>query len=336
MTEDIELTQIMLTSVENYMQRVVQKLENPDYAGLYQMLAYHMGWQNEGGTDTRGKRIRPLVVLLVCAACGSNWEKALPAAAAVELLHNFSLIHDDIEDNSSTRRGRPTVWVRWGIPQALNAGDTQFTLAHLSLLEMQGVSPAALVQSARLLQETCLALTQGQYLDISFETRDDVSIAEYWSMIKGKTASLLAGCCGLGAIAGGATPNQYEAYVQFGEKVGLAFQALDDILGIWGDAALIGKSNESDLISGKKSLPILYGLSQNKEFAYRWRQGPIQPQQLSEVIKMLEKTGAREYTKDAADRLTQEAMQALKLAGPSGKAGVALRNLAGNLLNRTF
>jgi len=336
MTQNLELSQLMLAKVENYMQDVVRRLDNPQYTGLQQMLAYHMGWHSDNAADARGKRIRPLVVLLVCAASGGDWEVALPAAAAVELLHNFSLIHDDIEDNSSTRRGRPTVWARWGIPQALNAGDTQFTLAHLSLLEMQRVSPSALVDAARLLQETCLALTQGQYLDISFETRDDVSISEYWAMIKGKTASLLAGCCGLGAIAGGANPQQYLSYVRFGEKVGFAFQALDDILGIWGDAALTGKSTESDLVSGKKSLPILYGLSKKSEFSQRWTQGPIKVDELPEIIRLLESTGAREYTKAAADELTEEAIQALEQASPRGEAGLILRKLAGNLLNRTF
>ncbi len=336
MTQNLDLSQLMLAKVENYMQDVVRRLDTPQYTGLHQMLAYHMGWQSDSAADARGKRIRPLVVLLVCAASGGDWEVALPAAAAVELLHNFSLIHDDIEDNSSTRRGRPTVWARWGIPQALNAGDTQFTLAHLSLLEMQRVSPSALVDAARLLQETCLALTQGQYLDISFETRDDVSISEYWTMIKGKTASLLAGCCGLGAIAGGANPQQYLSYVRFGEKVGLAFQALDDILGIWGDAALTGKSTESDLVSGKKSLPILYGLSKKSEFSQRWTEGPIKFDELPEIIRLLESTGAREYTKAAADELTEEAIQALEKASPRGEAGLILRKLAGNLLNRTF
>lgn len=331
-----QLMQTMLDAAESHMQSMVERLNNPIYHDLHDMLVYHMGWQNKTGDEARGKRIRPLVVLLTCAAAGGNWQSALPAAAAVELLHNFSLIHDDIEDNSLLRRGRPTVWAKWGIPQALNAGDTQLTLSHLALLEMQGLPPETLIHCARLLQNTCLALTQGQFLDIAFETRHDVSISDYWTMIEGKTATLLASCCGLGALIADVDQVQFEAYYKFGLKVGLAFQALDDVLGIWGDAALIGKSNESDLIARKKSLPILFGLTHSSDFAHRWMEGPIEQSDLPEIVELLEKSGAKLFTLGEADRLTGEAIHALADAQPRGEAGQALRDLAGSLLNRNF
>jgi geranylgeranyl diphosphate synthase, type I len=300
------------------------------------MLAYHLGWEGEGaGAEARGKRIRPLLVLLTAAAAGGDWERALPAAAAVELVHNFSLVHDDIQDNSPIRRGRPTVWKQWGIPQAINSGDAMLTLAHLVLLRLaETSSPDIALQAARILQTACLHLTQGQYLDLLYEARGDLTLDAYWPMVKGKTAALLAACTELGALAAAAPPEKRQAYRLFGHDLGLAFQALDDILGIWGDASLTGKSADSDLLTGKKSLPVLYGLSQNGPFSYRWQQGAIRPEEVDSLAAQLEKEGAREFAQQAATRLTDQALQALSEAGPRGEAGEVLVALAGQLLHR--
>ncbi len=325
----------MLSAVEDCMQQVIQRIYQPAYSGLHDMLTYHMGWQAApGAAEARGKRVRPLILLTVCQAAGANWEAAIPAAAAVELLHNFSLIHDDIEDNSPLRRGRPTVWTRWGIPQALNAGDAQYTLAHLALLDLNDPNPEVVLQAARLLQETCLALTQGQFMDISFEHRSDVTIEEYLLMIKGKTAALLSACCGLGALIAHASAEQYRQYCLFGENLGLAFQAVDDYLGIWGDAALTGKSTDSDLLTGKKTLPVLHGLAQSEAFAARWHNGDILPADLPALIKMLETAGSNVYTQSLAGQLTDASLQALALAAPQSAARYALENLASSLLKR--
>ena len=138
-----DLTQTYLESIESELQRAVEQSKDFGGSSLYNMLAYHMGWQgSENSVKVRGKRIRPLLVLLVCSAAGGEWSRALPGAAAVELIHNFSLIHDDIEDDSPLRRGRPTVWVKWGIPQAINTGDAMFALAHLEAVRLaQTVNP---------------------------------------------------------------------------------------------------------------------------------------------------------------------------------------------------
>lgn len=332
------LSREMLPAVEQEMQRVLTRLAAPSYEGLRHMLAYHLGWEGEGaGPDAQGKRIRPLLVLLSCAAARGDWEKALPAAAAVELIHNFSLIHDDIEDNSPFRRGRPTVWKRWGIPQAINAGDSMFSLAHLAIHDLQRSLPLeATLMAMRKLEETCLLLTQGQYLDISFEARPEVSLDDYWLMIAGKTAALLSACTTLGAITAGADPKIQAAYQVFGQKLGLAFQALDDILGIWGDIERLGKSTESDLLTGKKSLPILYGLEKDGAFARRRRQGNIKPEEVTGMARQLESEGGRSFAQAEADRLTREAMQALFAAEPVGSAGQALVSLADSLLHREY
>jgi geranylgeranyl diphosphate synthase type I len=323
-------------AIEKELQQIVSQVKGPHFEPLHHMLAYHLGWEGEGANrEAGGKRIRPLLVLLSCASAGGKWQNALPAAASVELIHNFSLIHDDIEDNSPLRRGRPTVWYRWGIPQAINAGDTMFILAHLAMNRLEEIVEAPVTfQASHILNETCLRLTQGQYLDLSYEERGDLALDAYWPMVEGKTAALLAACTQLGALIAGATQDIGEAYHQFGTFLGLAFQAQDDLLGIWGDAALTGKSSESDLITGKKSLPVLYGLTRRGPFAERWMKGAISPAEVPDLAAQLEAEGARDYTQKTANRLTEQALGALKMAEPQGEAGEALVELAGQLLHR--
>lgn len=331
-----KLTQEMLAFIEDELQRVIfSRLNRKELEELQHMLAYHMGWEN-AKPEARGKRIRPLLVTLTCAASDGDWMKSLPAAAAVELIHNFSLIHDDIEDNSPLRRGRPTVWSKWGIPQAINAGDALFALAHLSLLGLEDTcDPEVAIQAAEILQDTCLSLTQGQFLDISFETADNLALEAYWTMAGGKTAALLSACTELGALVAGCPADIRQSYREFGYFLGMAFQVRDDFMGIWGDEELTGKSAESDLVTGKKSLPVLYGLHQKGKFYNRWKQGPIRPEEVPELAQQLASEGAQSYTKEAADLLTRQALQALDEAHPHGEAGKALHHLAQRLLNRT-
>jgi geranylgeranyl diphosphate synthase, type I len=330
-------TQQMLPILEEELLCAVKRVEEPGLEELGNMLYYHMGWENSGKPAQTGKRIRPILVLLTAAAAEGEWEKALPAAVAVELIHNFSLIHDDIEDNSPQRRGRPTVWKKWGEPQAINAGDALFTLAHMAMLRLQETTDAkTTLQAAYLLQVTCLQLTQGQYLDIAYENRNDLSLDSYWKMVNGKTAALIGACTELGALAACAPEEIRQAYGKFGHYLGLAFQALDDLLGIWGDSRQIGKSVESDLTSGKKSLPVLYGLHQKGRFAARWEKGGIKAEEASQLAALLEEEGALVYTRETAAVLTDNALQALEEAQPKGEAGTALRQLAHQLLNRAI
>ncbi len=330
------LAQTYLPVVEAGLQSAVANATGEGTSDLSSMLAYHLGWEGEGaGPAARGKRIRPLLVLLTTAAAGGAWQAGIPAAVAVELVHNFSLIHDDIEDNSPLRRGRQTVWKKWDIARAINAGDSMFTLAHLEILRTQERSSLEVtLQAAQILHRACLHLTQGQHLDLSYENRQDLGQADYWPMVNGKTAALLAACTELGALIAQANTAIRQSYFQFGQSLGLAFQVQDDLLGIWGQAELTGKSAESDLVAGKKSLPILCGLSQQGKFYQRWIKGPIQADEAGELARVLEKEGAREETQHHADRLTQQALQALEDARPGGEAGTALRDLADLLLNR--
>jgi geranylgeranyl diphosphate synthase type I len=331
-----KLAPLYRQAVEEELRQVVFLVNGKGCEQLHNMLAYHMGWEGENaGEEAQGKRIRPLLVLLTCASAGGQWPHALPAAAAVELVHNFSLIHDDIEDQSPLRRGRPTVWSRWGVAQAINAGDAMFTLAHLSMLRLDKVTSASVaVEACRLINTTSLRLTQGQHLDLAYESQAGLSSDAYWSMVHGKTAALLAASTELGALVAGARQERREAFSEFGAALGLAFQAKDDLLGIWGDVALTGKSTDSDLLSGKKSLPIIFGLSHDGAFAKRWSQGSISAAEIPTLAAQLEREGARDYTQRTANRLTEQALASLKTAGPQGEAGEALVELTNKLLSR--
>lgn len=331
-----QFSESMLPAIEQELVSSVALAKGANLTEFHQMMTYHLGWEGEGaGPAARGKRIRPLLLLLSNASAGADWQPALPAAAAVELIHNFSLIHDDIEDNSQYRRGRRTVWSIWGIPQAVNTGDAMFTLAHLAMLRLEDtISPQVALQANRILQETCLHLTQGQFLDMSYESRNDLTLDAYWPMVSGKTAALLAACTEIGALTARVDDTTQSSFRQFGWNLGLAFQALDDWLGIWGDAAITGKSSESDLVSGKKSLPILYGICQQSIFAKRWAQGVIKPGEVKTLAQILVNEGAQAYTEERASHYTAEALAALNRANPQGEAGTALYALTMKLLHR--
>jgi geranylgeranyl diphosphate synthase, type I len=331
------LSDEMVGAIEMELRQQVERIGlQPGMEELKSMMTYHLGWEGkDSGPENRGKRIRPLLVTLCAAANRGDWSCALPAAASVELIHNFSLMHDDIEDNSPMRRGRPTIWKIWGISQAINTGDAMFALAQLSIFDLDTrLPPERILESSRLLHLACLELTQGQFLDITYENRADLSLELYWQMISGKTAILIACSCEIGALLGGAESDQRYLYNQFGLNLGLAFQVQDDILGIWGDSQKTGKSADSDLVTGKKSLPILFALSQRKDFYFRWPNGKVPLQDVPEAIQVLNDEGAKEFSINHSIDLTEKALSSLDQAKPDGQAGQALKQLAYKLVNR--
>jgi len=305
-----------------------------DYA---RMLYYHLGWIDEGQPRAvAGKRTRPAITLLCAAASGGDWERALPFAAAVELIHNFSLVHDDIQDDSPLRRGRATVWKLWGKPQAINAGDALFTYAHLAAqrARLRGLDSAAIIEAFQLLDTTGLHLTQGQHHDMAFETRDEVTADEYLQMIEGKTASLIATAAECGALAAGQTPAVRGHYRKFGRHLGLAFQIRDDILGIWGDAALTGKSAATDIVTRKKTLPVLIGLDRDPNLRAAYCPEEQGGASVEMIVSLLEASGAREAAEERERHHTDSALASLAAAQPAGNAGEALHDLTLQLLGR--
>ncbi len=341
MTNDIFTHLLPLIDAE---MRKVLGNDDTVYAGHYGMLRYHMGWVDERfqpAVVNSGKRIRPVLCLLACQAAGAPAERALPAAAALELLHNFSLIHDDIEDDSPTRRHRPTVWALWGRPQAINAGDAMFTLARTALsgLAAQGVPSDSVLEAFRIFDETCVRLTEGQYLDMSFEGRLDVTVDEYLTMIGGKTAALLGASLEIGALVGGASSETRAALAEYGRNLGLAFQIQDDILGIWGDEAVTGKSAASDILTRKKSLPVAYALHdpQVGDALQAIYARPIDANDVPTVLAMLADAGAQPYAAAAAQSAHHHALEALDASdvlADGNPAGQALLALSESLLNR--
>lgn len=339
------LQQNMLDAIETELQRQAARLNRPGAEPFHEMLTYHLGWTGEGaGPLATGKRIRPLLTLLTAAFCiekqqggngAAHWRHAAPAAAAIELIHNFSLVHDDIQDNSRLRRGRDTVWVKWGAPMAINVGDALFVLANQSALDLaEWFPPETVVKAARILNHACLELTRGQYLDMAYEERKDLNLEDYLQMIGGKTSALLSACTHIGALLGNADEAEQETFRRFGYHLGLAFQMRDDILGIWGDEAETGKSVVSDLVQGKNSLPVIFGLERNGRFAKRWKQGPIAAREAGEVALMLAEEGGREFAENLSMQETQKALEYLQRTEPRGEAGETMLRLTNLLLAR--
>ncbi len=304
------------------------------------MIRYHLGWVDQAGDPAQayaGKRLRPLLLLLSTEAAGGEWQRALPAAIAVELLHNFSLVHDDIEDNSPVRRGRPTLWTLWGAANAINAGDLLFGLAHMALWQLpkQGVQSWVVLEIATIFERMCVELTRGQHLDMRFEHDAEVSVDDYLDMITGKSAALVCAAMHIGALLAGLSSEQAEAYAVFGRHLGLAFQIQDDILGIWGDPTVTGKSAATDIQSKKKSLPVLYGLQHDPGLAALYA-ADLDDTAVARVVARLERVGAHDHARGLADQYFESMRQIAETLDSSNPEALRrLLALAFSLLGRT-
>lgn len=327
--------------------REVLGVPHPDLAAYYGMMHYHLGWvdgalrpADPAGT---GKRLRPLLCLLACEAAGGQVSQALPAASAIELIHGFSLVHDDIEDGSPLRRGRPAVWSVWGVPQAINAGDGMFVLARLALhrLADRGV-PAGRCQAAGIaFDHACLAVCEGQFCDMSFEDRPGVDLHQYLWMIRHKTATLLAASAQLGAMVATDDTELIGRYFAFGLNLGMCFQIQDDILGAWGDEQVTGKSAATDIRDRKKTLPVVYALGHPGDPAAARslaelyaRPDDLDPPDVRAALDLLDRLGARRYAEEMAEQYYRLALAALDEAGKENAATSHLRELAASLLRR--
>ena len=230
---------------------------DPALQPFYGMMLYHLGLDatRPGG----GKRMRPLMCVLVYEALAGAAQNVLPAAAALELLHNFTLIHDDIEDQDPTRHHRPTVWSVWGVPQAINTGDGMYATSRLAVQRLrEGGFPAdRILDFACLIDQACVRVCEGQFLDISFESRTDVTVERYRSMAAKKTGALIAACAEGAAVLATDDPQIRASLARFGDGFGQAFQAYDDLLGIWATTERTGKVEMNDLVKRKKSLPVV-------------------------------------------------------------------------------
>jgi geranylgeranyl diphosphate synthase type I len=296
---------LTIPTLEDEMKGLIEESLDSDSRILKDIFIYHLGLDKK--IRTRGKRIRPLLVLLIAHAAGTDWKKSLPAAVAVEFLHNFSLIHDDVEDQSDLRHGRPTVWSQWGTAQAINAGDGMYTLVFQAIHGLiKCNSPEITLAASDLITQACMKLVEGQIKDMAFEGRDEISIYDYWEMIDGKTAALLACSAQLGGLIAGLDQKKQDILHLIGQKMGRGFQIQDDFLGIWGNPEDTGKPIESDLINHKQTLPVIYGLQLSPRFKDRWRQGNIKKTEITLLSDLLKQDGVYARVQSESDNINIE------------------------------
>ena len=308
-------------------------------ASMRRVARYHFGWCDSQGrpvSGDTGKAVRPALTLLCALAAGGDPQAAVPAAAAVELVHNFSLLHDDVLDRDLTRRHAPAAWTVFGAADAILAGSALLSLAFQCLAKNNGALGS---EGVLRLHQSVAELCHGQSLDLSFEQRGQVEIGESWAMSAAKTGALFSCACSLGAMAGGASAEQLRLLNGFGDHLGLAFQLVDDLLGIWGDPAVTGKPAHSDLMSRKKSLPAAAALNSEtaagQEVAlFYQRPEPSQPGELAGIAELIERAGGREWARRAAASERTMAVESLAAADCQPDAEAALREVADLLLRR--
>ena len=295
---------------------------------LSQCARYVMGWENADGTPATGasgKRIRPALVMFGASLFSTETDQALPGAVAIELVHNFSLVHDEIQDHDMERHGRPTLFALHGTAQAINAGDYLYARAIEALTRAE-------VQAERRLLALDLLLTAvdrmiaGQWRDVSFESRMDVTPEEYLEMVAGKTGAMLAAPIAIGAVLAGASRDAAESLRSWGEKIGLAFQVQDDYLGIWGNPDQTGKSNTNDILRKKKTLPLIHGLSTSArvqiEAAFEAERPTMA--QVDAVVSALNEAGSASFVREWGERLIASAtaeLEGMNLA-PGARRGL--------------
>ncbi len=276
------------------------------------MIRYHFGY-DEPGKRRAGKRLRPQLLLRTALAEGGPLECALDAAVAIEILHNYSLVHDDIEDGDELRHGRTTIWKRFGVAHGINAGDALCAISYLTLLHEEAVVPPnRVVEMLQVLHEANLRMCEGQGLDIGFETSTTVTMPQYLEMIAGKTGALFSASCELGALAAGAEPDRARQYGRLGRAYGLAFQIRDDVLGTWGATDVTGKPSGADIARRKWSFPIVWALgtppSADRDVVARaYATGGLDRAAVNEVVAALERLGARDEADAAHDRALDRA-----------------------------
>ncbi len=307
---------------------------------LGEMLGYHLGYApapDGSPPGFGGKRIRGVLCLLSSEAVGGETADASPAAAALELLHGFTLLHDDIADQDEVRRGRPTVWKVWGVGQAITAGDAMYALANLAVGELT-TSTATVANVLLALNEATLRVCEGQHLDLAYEGRDDVTVDDYLRMIALKTAALFAAATAIGAEVGGGSLAQVDALRRFGQELGMAFQVCDDVLGLWGEARELGKPVGSDLQQNKRSLPILQALSLDHPVRARLADALAarvkSEEEAAALAAEMEGAGVREFCEQMAQQHMARALEALDSVPLCEGPADDLRLLARYLMER--
>ena len=280
---------------------------------LKEMVSYHFGWHAQG--QQRGKRLRPLILLLATMALGQSFEVGLNTAIALETFHNFTLVHDDIQDKGDYRQGRPALWKRYGMEQAINTGDFMAYTAQSILCQSNSDlrdKQTQMIQQA--FTDAGLDVMRGQHLDMLYENQESVSVEQYLAMINFKTARLFSVAFEMAGILNNISEEKVFHLCEIGSNIGLAFQIQDDYLGIWGDPQKIGKSISTDILTKKKTYPILCGLSESTEMNIIWTQeAPLSHDSIAKVVKILTLLEIDQKTQQLAKAYQSKAVEAFKL-----------------------
>lgn len=316
----------------SYLERFEEYLQYSEFdqrfANLYQPIEYTL--------ENAGKRLRPLVVMMACEAYNNDATPSLAAATAIELFHNFTLLHDDIMDDAPTRRGMPSVYKKYGLNSAILSGDVMLIQSYDSL---DSYEPVLYKQLMQIINYNAIKVCEGQQLDIDFETRDDVEISEYILMIELKTAVLIAGALQIGAIVGGASQQAAEHLYEFGKNIGIAFQLQDDILDTYGNNPKVGKQKGGDIIQNKKTylylktLELLEGQAQ-ADFKKLYKTD--RPDKVDRVIEIFDTVVIKEYTDQVKSAYLDLAYSHLESAGLADAKKEVFKEFARFLLEREY
>ena len=315
---------VILDKYSKEIDSALYKAISLDNVTLLNMMRYHIGWvdkHGQFGKPSQGKGLRSSLCVFSCESVGGKPENALPIAAAIELIHNFSLIHDDIQDGDLERRHKPTVWVNWGKPKALQAGNVMRVLADMTPKDYLSVEEnfECVSRCSLILTTACLDMIEGQYLDLYFEGRTDIDTSKYLEMVSRKTGALIRCSMQLGAIVGNADHVTIDAMAQCGKYMGNIFQIRDDYLGIWGREEYTGKAVGNDIRKKKNSLPIVFATERSnpddrKLLQDVYLQDQIEDYDVNRVISLLDNVNAKGYVQDIAEQEATLALESLKHA----------------------
>ena len=331
--------------VANTLHRSISDLHLEEIPDL---LKYHLGWVDRDGNVSQtafsqGKALRPTLCMFACDALGGDITRAVLGAAALELIHNFSLIHDDIQDQDIERRHQSTVWSIWGIPKALVAGDAMQAVGDLTaLMSMEkGVPVNVVLKVSEILTESYLEMIEGQCLDLRFETRTDISSEDYLGMVARKTGALLRSSVHIGSLIATDDEHITQAFSEFGNHIGRAFQIRDDYLGIWGDASETGKSNDNDIRRRKKSFPVVYGFEHasgiaKKELISIYNEEINEEEDVAKVMAILEDVGAPQYSAEITEKSAELALSAISGLDLPNWVDQEIGDLVNFLVNRQY
>ena len=309
-----------LTAYREALERELRNCFSERQGFLYNVLRYHMGWVDQQGQPETGPTrdsFHSLLAPAICEAVTGQYEAALPVAAAVELLYNFSLVHGDVQAGRLEAGARPSIWWIWGPAQAINAGDGLHALARVAIMRLAdvGLSPDRVLRASEMLDRSCLAMCEGQYADLGFQDRMLVTMGEYDDMIARKSGALTGCSAAGGALAAGLDETDQDAFQSAGVKLGMAWQIIQDVADFWGREG--NAVTASNVLNKKKSLPLIYaleecGTSAKREIGSAYMKRVLESADLARVVEIMDETGAREYSEERARQLLAEAMETLE------------------------